>query len=86
MRGERSFSDFTEEQVKQLFSENGFEVLEYMDKNGLLAKIPVSIITGNDYKNTIERVFAYPIVDVLSKPFNERDIKKIIEKSIIKKK
>lgn len=29
MRGERSFSDFTENQVKQLFLENGFEVLEF---------------------------------------------------------
>ena len=29
MRGERSFSDFTEEQAKQLFLENGFEVLEF---------------------------------------------------------
>lgn len=29
MRGERSFSDFTEEQAKQLFFENGFEVLEF---------------------------------------------------------
>lgn len=29
MRGDRSFSDFTEEQAKQLFLENGFEVLEF---------------------------------------------------------
>lgn len=29
MRGERSFSDFTEEQAKQLFLENGFEILEF---------------------------------------------------------
>lgn len=29
MRGERSFSDFTEEQVRQLFQESGFEVLEF---------------------------------------------------------
>lgn len=29
MRGERSFSDFTEEQAKKLFLENGFEILEF---------------------------------------------------------
>ena len=29
MRGERSFSDFTDEQVKQLFLESGFEILEF---------------------------------------------------------
>ena len=28
MQGERSFSDFIEEQAKRLFLENGFEVLE----------------------------------------------------------
>ena len=61
---------------------NGFEVLEYFQANGLFAKIPVSIITGEDSKENIERAFQYPIADVLSKPFNERDIKRVVEKTL----
>lgn len=61
---------------------NGFEVLEYFDRNHLFSKIPVSIVTGDDYRNTVEKVFAYPVVDILTKPFNERDIKRIVEKTI----
>lgn len=61
---------------------NGFEVLEYFDKNSLFARIPVSIVTGDDYRETVEKVFAYPVIDILTKPFNERDIKRIVEKTI----
>ncbi len=61
---------------------NGFEVLEYFDKHNLFARIPVSIVTGDDYRETVEKVFAYPVVDILIKPFNERDIKRIVEKTI----
>lgn len=61
---------------------NGFEVLEYFKQNSLFAKIPVSIITGDDAKETIEKAFTYPIVDVLAKPFNERDVKRVVEKTV----
>jgi len=61
---------------------NGFEVLEYFKQNGLFARIPVSIITGEDSKENIERAFTYPIADVLAKPFNERDVKRVVEKTI----
>ena len=61
---------------------NGFEVLEYFKNNNLFVRIPVSIITGNDTKDSVENAFNYPIVDLLSKPFNERDVKRIIEKTI----
>ena len=60
----------------------GFEVLEYFKKNNLFIKIPVSVITGNDTRDQVDEAFNYPIVDLLSKPFNERDIKRIIEKTI----
>ena len=58
---------------------NGFEVLEYFKNNNLFTKIPVAIVTGDDSKETVNKAFAYPIVDVLNKPFNERDIKRIIK-------
>ena len=61
---------------------NGFEVLEYFKKNNLFIKIPVSVITGNDTRDQVDEAFNYPIVDLLSKPFKERDIKRIIEKTI----
>ena len=57
---------------------NGFEVLEYFKNNNLFTKIPVAIVTGDDSKETVNKAFAYPIVDVLNKPFNERDIKRIV--------
>lgn len=61
---------------------NGFEVLDYFKQNSLFAKIPVSIITGEDSKENVERAFTYPIADVLAKPFNERDVKRVVEKTI----
>ena len=61
---------------------NGFQVLEYFRQHDLFKKVPVSIITGDDAKNTSERAFEYPIIDVLVKPFNERDVKRVVEKTI----
>ncbi|MEG0021686.1 MAG: response regulator [Bacilli bacterium] len=61
---------------------DGFQVLEYFKNNNLFKKIPVSIITGDDSKEAIEKAFTYPIVDMLNKPFNEHDVKVIVEKTI----
>lgn len=57
---------------------DGFEVLNYFKDHNLFAQIPVAIITGDDSKETVAKAFEYPIVDVLNKPFNERDIKRIL--------
>lgn len=59
---------------------NGFEVLETFNKNNLFKKIPVCILTGDDTKDSLDKVFKYPIVDVLNKPFSENDIKTSISK------
>lgn len=61
---------------------NGFEVLEYFKQKDLFSSIPVSIITGETSREGISRVFSYPIVDVLNKPFNEINVKNILEKTI----
>ena len=61
---------------------DGFEVLDYFKSNDLLKKYPTSIITGVDDKESIEKAYKYQIVDILLKPFNERDVKKILEKTI----
>ena len=61
---------------------DGFAVLEYFKENNLFNKIPVAIITGDDSKEAIEKAFKYPIVDMLNKPFNEKDVKIIVEKTV----
>ncbi len=61
---------------------NGFEVLDYYKTKDLFRSIPISIITGVDDKESIDKAFKYPIIDILLKPFNERDVKKILEKTI----
>lgn len=64
---------------------NGFEVLEVFKNHNLFNKIPVCILTGDDTKDSINKVFEYPIVDVLNKPFNENEIKTSLEKMILRK-
>lgn len=61
---------------------DGFQVLEYFKQNNLFTRIPVSIITGDSSKEGISKACAYPIVDMLQKPFNEYNIKNIVEKTI----
>ena len=64
---------------------NGFEVLEVFKNHNLFNKIPVCILTGDDTKDSIDKVFNYPIVDVLNKPFNEKEIRASLEKMILRK-
>lgn len=61
---------------------DGFEVLEYFKQHNLFTTIPVSIITGDTSKEGINKVFTYPIIDVLNKPFNEINVKNIVEKTV----
>ncbi len=61
---------------------NGFEVLDYFKEKDMFKKFPVSIITGVDDKEAVAKAFKYPIIDMLTKPFNERDVKAILEKTL----
>ena len=61
---------------------DGFAVLEYMKTNDLFDKIPVSIISGDSSRETIQKAFTYPIVDMLEKPFNEQTIKTVLQKTL----
>ena len=63
---------------------DGFGVLEHMRSNGLLEKIPVSIISGDSTKETIDRAFTYNIVDMLNKPFNDRSISMVVENTLMR--
>lgn len=61
---------------------DGFAVLDFMQENALFETMPVSIISGDSSKETIEKAFTYPIVDMVKKPFNDTDIKRVVEKTI----
>lgn len=61
---------------------NGFQFLNYFKQNNLFEKIPVSIITGVGSDELVSKAYEYPIIDVLRKPFNENDIKIIVEKTV----
>ena len=64
---------------------DGFAVLKYMEENNFFEQIPVSIISGDSSKETIDKAYQYPIVDMLGKPFNENDVKRVVEKTIMYK-
>ena len=61
---------------------DGFQVLEYFKTNNLFNKIPISIISGDDTKDTIDKAFKYDIVDMLNKPFSKDNILNIVNKTV----
>lgn len=61
---------------------NGFDVLEYFKQNNLFEKIPISLISGNETKDSIDKAFQYPIIDMIHKPFNENNLKRIVDRTI----
>ena len=61
---------------------DGFAVLTYMNEHQLFDSMPVSIISGDSTKDTINKAFTYPIIDMLGKPFTEADVKRVIEKTM----
>ena len=63
---------------------NGFEVLDYMKDHNLFDVYPVSIISGNCDQESIDKAFNYPIIDMLSKPFTESDVTRIVERTILR--
>ena len=61
---------------------NGFMVLNYFKNSNLFIKIPISIISGDDSKETIDRAFTYGITDMLNKPFSAENIRNAVDKMI----
>ena len=61
---------------------DGYAVLEHCKQNGYFVRMPVAVESGVEDMASIDRVNAYPIVDILSKPFNERDVQRVIEKCL----
>ena len=61
---------------------DGFSVLDYLNDNNYLNKIPVIIISGNYDKETRARAYSYRIADMLEKPFNVQVVRHRIENLI----
>lgn len=66
----------------QMPVKNGYEVLEYFKENDLFKIIPVSVISGEDSQDGIEKATNYGIVDMLQKPFSSEAAKSIVNKTI----
>ena len=61
---------------------NGFDVMDYFKEKGFFVRTPVAIISGAEDEMSLDKAKAYPIVDVLPKPFNERDVQRVVEKCL----
>lgn len=61
---------------------SGFDVMDYFREKGFFVKTPVAIISGAEDAETLDKAKSYPIIDVLPKPFNERDVQRIVEKCL----
>ena len=61
---------------------SGFDVLENFKENSYFVKMPVAVITGVEQADLIAKARSYPIIDVLGKPFNERDIEYCVHKCL----
>ena len=61
---------------------DGFSVLDYLNDNDYLNKMPVIIISGNYDKETRAKAYSYRIADMLEKPFNVQVVRHRIENLI----
>ena len=61
---------------------NGFGVLEYMKKKGLLDELPVVIVTDDDSEETSDGAFEYKVADMVIKPFAPRIIRRRVQNII----
>lgn len=61
---------------------NGFGVLEYMKKKGLLDRLPVVIVTDDDSEETGDRAFEYKVADLVVKPFAPKIIRRRVQNII----
>jgi len=65
---------------------NGFDVLDYFRDHGILDKIPVCVVTGEDAPEIIGKVKTYPVSAILLKPFSTEQIEVVVSKAIELKK
>lgn len=61
---------------------NGFGVLEYTKKKGLLDRLPVVIVTDDDSEETSDRAYEYKVADIVIKPFEPKIIRRRVQNII----
>ena len=61
---------------------NGFGVLDYMKKKGLLDRLPVVIVTDDASEETGDRAFEYKVADLVVKPFEPKVIRRRVQNII----
>ena len=61
---------------------DGFGVLDYFQGKGILEKIPVCIITGEEAPEIIGKVRTYNVAAILLKPFSVNQIEEVVTKAI----
>ncbi len=61
---------------------DGFTVLEYLNDNNYFSRMPVIVISGNYDRETKNKIYSYPIADMLEKPFNAQVIKHRVDNLI----
>ena len=61
---------------------DGYQVLDDFYQKGYFVKMPIAVISGVEDMESIDRVNKYPIIDILAKPFNERDVQRVVEKCL----
>jgi CheY-like chemotaxis protein len=62
---------------------SGYKVLDYFKKNNLFKTIPVSVISGEDDVDIVNKItIEYEIVDLLQKPFSKEAAQDIVAKTI----
>lgn len=61
---------------------SGFQVMDYFREKGFFVRTPVAIISGAEDEETLDKAKSYPIIDILAKPFNERDVQRVVEKCL----
>lgn len=61
---------------------NGFQVLEYMNKQKYITTIPVIVITAEEAEKTITQAYDLGASEVVNKPFNPNVVKKRIRNLI----
>lgn len=63
---------------------NGFQVLEQMQSDQRLAKIPVIMVSAADEKEDMEKCLAKGAVDFITKSFDAETLKKRVGSSLTK--
>ena len=61
---------------------NGFDVLDYMNKNDLIGEIPVITITGDESQNTVRVAYEKGVSDYITRPFDAKVVYRRVSNTI----